>query len=359
MSGRGARSLELPRTWKFCCLAWALALGLVVAACDRPAVQETPSEPSSAVYELKLCHHVPATAPPALAVQEWTEKVEEATGGRVRFTIYPAETLVKGEAVLAATQRGVCDVAMLNLAYAGQQLSLNSVFTLGSLAVPAESGTEIWGRLLERFPDMAAELSGVRVVGKSVSTGTGLHVAGKEIHVPDDIKGMKIAAMGDRLSVLRTAGATPVNISPSGWDTAAEKGVIVGCMAPIYVVTDRGMEAVFDSHLDLGLGQGGEIVVMNWKVWNRLPADVQAVIDGLSSWLSEALRLASLHVEAEGWQKCAGQTVATPTAEELRLWMACFEPATQQWIRENAAKGPSQEIYDYLKQLIEEYQSGS
>ncbi|MCE5254812.1 MAG: TRAP transporter substrate-binding protein DctP [Actinomycetia bacterium] len=311
------------------------------------------------MYELRLSHHIPPAAPPALAIQEWAERVEEATGGRVKFTIYPSESLAKGGQVLWATQRGICDVAMLNLAYAGQQLSLNSVFTLGSLAVPSESGTEIWDRLLGRFPEMEAELSGVRVLGKSVSTSTAIHVRDKELHVPDDVSDMKIAAMGDRLSAVQAAGATPVNMSPAGWKAAARKGVIVGCMAPIYVVTDRGMEAVFDSHLDLGLGQGGEIVVMNCVVWSRLPADIRAVIDGLTPWLSEALRTSSLRVEAEGWQKCAGQTVTRPTSEELKLWMACFEPATQQWIRENADKGPSQEIYDYLRQLIEEYQSES
>ncbi len=328
------------------CAALVLLVGMWTTACAAD-----PPDAADTVYTLRLSHHIPPTAPPARAIEEWARKVEQATDGRVQVTIYPSETLASGREALQATEDGVCDVAMLNFAYVGRRWSLNSVISLGAVAVPSDRGTEVWDRLQERFPEMAAEMGSVKILGKSVATSTSLHVKGKEIHVPDDIRGLKIAALGDSVFLVESAGAISVNVSSADWATAAKKGLIVGCMAPVYVVTDRGLEETFDYHLDLGVGAGASAVVMNWEVWNSLPADIQAVLDGLSPWLSEAMRTASIEVEAQGWQKCSGQTVVEPTEEELALWTACFRPVAEQWIKENASKGRSQEIYDYLAEL--------
>lgn len=309
---------------------------------------------SDTIYELTLSHHIPPSAPPARAIQEWAEKVEEATNGRVRFTIYPSETLTSGREALQATEDGVCDAAMINLAFASGRWSLNSVVTLGSIAIPSGKGTEIWDALIDRFPEMATELGSVKILGKSVATSTSLHVRGLDIRVPADIAGLKIAALGDSVSLVQAADAISVNVSSGDWATAASKGLIVGCMAPVYVVTDRGLEQTFDHHLDLGMGGSASVMVMNWRVWNTLPSDIQATIDGLTPWLSEAMWTAAVEVEEEGWEKCAGQRVVVPTEEELALWKTCFQPTAEQWIDANADKGSSQEIYDYLTRLSEQ-----
>ena len=321
-------------------------LGVSTGACGGEQVDSP-----DAVYHLKLSHHIPPAAPPARALEEWAHKVEEATDGRVQFTIYPSETLAQGREALEATESGVCDVAMINFAYVGKRWSLNSVISLGSVAMPSDRGAEIWDELQERFPEMAGEMGSVKVLGKSVSTSTSLHVAGKEIHVPDDIKGLTIAALGDSAFLVESAGAISVNVSSNDWATAAQKGLIVGCMAPVYVVTDRGMEQTFDHHLYLGIGASAGVVVMNWEVWNSLPADVQDILDGLTPWLSEAMHSASLEVEAQGWAKCEGQTIVRPTGEELALWTALFQPVAEQWITDNADKGPARAIYQYLTEL--------
>ena len=324
-------------------------LGALVAACgDSPAASE------DEVYQLRLSHHIPASAPPAKVVQAWADKVEEATDGRVHFTVYPLETLAKGREALEATEDGVCDAAMINLAFVGSRWSLNSVVTLGSVAIPSGRGTEIWDRLIDRFPEMAAELGSVKVLGKSVATSTSVHVKDREIRVPADLVDLKIAALGDSVSLAQAAGAISVNVSSGDWATAAGKGLIVGCMAPVYVVTDRGLQEIFDHHLNLGMGGSASTLVMNLEVWESLPADVRATIDGLTPWLDAAMRTAAVEVEAGGWQKCEGQTVVVPTEEEMTLWKACFKPVSGQWVADNAGKGPSQEIYDYLTFLCEQ-----
>jgi TRAP-type C4-dicarboxylate transport system substrate-binding protein len=239
VDGRGHSRLVRATRRMVACVALAALLAAYTAACGGGQ-----SESADTVYTLRLSHHIPSSAPPARALEEWTRKVEEATGGRVQFVIYPAETLAKGRDALRATEDGVCDVANINFAYVGKRWSLNSVISLGSVAMPSGEGSEIWDQLQEHFPELAGEMGSVKVLAKSVSTSTSLHVKGQEIRVPDDIRGLKIAALGDSAFLVESAGAISVNVSSSDWATASEKGLIVGCMAPVYVVTDRGLEQI-------------------------------------------------------------------------------------------------------------------
>jgi TRAP-type C4-dicarboxylate transport system substrate-binding protein len=329
--------------------ALALVLAVLTAACE-----DTSPDAPARVYELRISHHLPPATPLAVVLEEWARKVQEQTGGRVKFTIYPSGSLVGSKQALEATEHGVCDVAFVNLTFAADRWSLNTVLTLGTLKVPSERGAEIWDQLWERFPEMKLEIEdSVHVLAKSISKTDSIHVVDREIHVPEDIKGLKIAGMGESLSVLRQAGAVPVSIEANDYATSAERGLIVGSYAPISVLVDRGMETTFDSHLNLGLENGGDVIVMNKRTWNRLPQDLQEVFNRLGPELSEAIRQASVQLEEESWAKCAGQLVVVPTAEEETLWMACYRIAADQWIEDNATKGPSQEIYDYLEQLIE------
>jgi TRAP-type C4-dicarboxylate transport system substrate-binding protein len=330
------------------CAALLLVLGLFATVCGHD-----PTHGSDRVYRLKLSSHIPANAPPARVTQEWADKVAEATAGRVQFTIYPAESLAKGKEALQATEDGVCDAAMINLAYVAKRWSLNSVLTLGTLSIPEVKGVKVWDELAERFPEMRAEMSSVKILGKAVGTSTALHIKGRDVSVPADLKGLRIAALGESILLAQASGAIAVNLSASDWATAAAKGLIVGCVAPAFVITDRGLQTTFDHHVDLGVGAGVNVIVMNWDVWNALPADVQAVLDGLSPWLNAALLAAFIEVDAQGWQECRGQTVVRPTGEDLAAWKACFQPVAERWIAGNAGKGQSRAIYDYLTQLLE------
>jgi len=328
------------------CLLLLLPVGALMTAC-APA---TPTQ----VFELKLSHHLPPTAPAAKALDEWTKKLEASTNGGVKFTIYPSESLAKGREAYSATKGGICDVAFVNLVYESSKWSLNNVLTLATLPVPTDKrGTEIWNKLWKKYPETLNEFEGVKVLSNVVGMTTSIHTK-DPVRVPNDIKGMKMAAMGDSLTILQTAGASPVSMPAGDWYMSAEKGVIQGCMAPVGVVTDRGIQEVLKNHIDLGIGQGGNIVIINLARWNSFPSDIQSKFEKLTSWLNDAVRTANDQLDAEGWQKCAGQNIVKPTAAELKLWLACTEPTGQAWIKANASKGPSQEIYDYVKKLIEE-----
>jgi TRAP-type C4-dicarboxylate transport system substrate-binding protein len=202
---------------------------------------------------------------------------------------------------------------------------------------------------------MLKEFEGVNVLFHTVTTTTSLHTK-KAVRVPDNTKGMKIAAMGDSIKILQAAGASPVNIPASDWYLSLEKGVIEGIYAPINVLTDRGIEVLTPNHVDVGIGQSGNTVIMNLEKWNSLPPDIKKKFEELNPWGRGLVIKANEQVVIEGWKKCQerGHTIIKPTPEESKLWIVLGQPGAEEWIKNYENKGPTREMFEYAKKLIEE-----
>jgi len=343
-------------------LLMLLTVSTLLTACSTsetsPSATTSVTSPSAStpteVFELKLSHHMPPVAPVAQALEEWAKKIEENTNGRVKITIYPSGALASGSDAYPSTAAGVCDIAYVNNIYEPSKWSLNNIVNQPALQIPTDiRGVEIWSKLWEKYPVMLDEFKGVKVLAHMVSLPASLHTT-TAVRVPDDIKGMKISAQAGNLRVLRNIGASPVAIPANDWYMSLEKGLMAGILAPIGVLTDRGVEVLVQYHIDLGLGQGGSCLIINLDRWNSFPPDIQAVFEELHSWTTDAMIEANNRVISEGWDKCAGHTIIKPTPEELELWLAYALPVAEEWIADNEDKGPTREMFEYAQELIAE-----
>lgn len=306
--------------------------------------------------ELRLSHHLPPTAIPAKALEQWAKRLETETNGGVKITIFPSETLAKGRDAYTSTAAGVCDIAFVNNVYEPSRWGLNNIVGQISLAIPTDQrGGQFWDQLWKKYPEMLKEFEGVHVFARTISGSIALHTK-KMVRVPADIKGMKIAAMGESLKLLRSVGASPVGIPAGDWYMSLEKGMMEGVLCPINVLTDRGVEEILPFHVDLGMGQNGNVIIINLSRWNSLQPDIKAKFEGLNQWTTDLIIKALDDVAAEGWKKCRdrGQTIIKPTPEESKLWLAHSEPLVEDWIKINEKKGPTREMFEYAKKLREE-----
>ena len=305
--------------------------------------------------ELSFSHHLPPMVPVAKAFEQWAKRIEADTDGRVAITIYPSGTLSKESDAYASTVGGICDISFISNSYERKRWALNQIVNLLDLPIPTDArGTEIWDRLWEKYPVMLTEYEGVKVLSHSVNMSASIHTQ-KEIRVPADIKGMKIAALGDKIKLLQNVGAAPIGMPANDWYLSLEKGVIDGLFCPVGLLTDRGIEGLVPYHLKLDMGQSGSCIIMNMKKWNSLPPDIQSTIEQLYTWGNETINGAFNRLVEDAWAKCRsqGHTIIEPTAEEMKLWQAAVQETTQNWIKENANKGPTQEMYEYAKKLLE------
>jgi TRAP-type C4-dicarboxylate transport system substrate-binding protein len=299
---------------------------------------------------------MPPNAPAAKVIAEWAKKIELNTNGRVRITVYPSESLAKGKDVLSLTNLGICDISYVAIIYEPSKLSLNRIINLAALPIPTDKrGSVIWEKLWDKYPQVFHEFEGTKPLFDFVTLPNSLHTK-TAVRVPNDIKGMRIAAVGDSTKLLQAAGATPIDLPINDWYSLLEQSAIDGVLCPIGPVTDRGLQAQVRNHIDLGIGQGGNLMIINQERWNSFPEDIKAEFEKLNSWATEAMIKANVQVEADGWQQCHGQNIVKPSGDEMKVWLAATQPAANDWIKANESKGPSREMVEYTIRLIEETQ---
>ena len=85
-----------------------LLAGLAVAALVGPAMAQDKT------VNLKLSHWVPATHPLQKAMEEWGASVEKASGGTLKYSVFPAQQLGKAQDHYDMTRDGIVDLSYIN-----------------------------------------------------------------------------------------------------------------------------------------------------------------------------------------------------------------------------------------------------
>ncbi len=116
-------------------LAMLLALVMVLALCacgtpttapaaEEPAAEEPAAEapaadaaaPAADTIELKLGHPLAPTSSQHIYLQEWADKVYEASNGKYKITIYPSAQFGEAKELVESLSMGVYDVAWCDCA---------------------------------------------------------------------------------------------------------------------------------------------------------------------------------------------------------------------------------------------------
>src|SRR5436305_5410373 len=94
------------RRMKFCGLA---ILGLALGIGSAAAQDKT--------FELKLSHWVPPSHPLQKAIEEWGTSVEKASGGTIKYKVFPAQQLGKAFDHYDMARDGIADFTYVNPGY--------------------------------------------------------------------------------------------------------------------------------------------------------------------------------------------------------------------------------------------------
>src|SRR6201993_1893259 len=86
-------------------------LALLLAAFVSPAMAQEKT------FELKLSHWVPASHPLQKALEDWGAAVEKASGGTIKYKVFPAQQLGKAFDHYDMARDGIADIAYVNPGY--------------------------------------------------------------------------------------------------------------------------------------------------------------------------------------------------------------------------------------------------
>jgi len=267
----------------------SLFFGLILLG--APAVSWSQKAPASTKpMLLKASIQTPANMPFAQILWWWLDEVEKRSGGRIKFERYPGESLAKAAEQLDALESGMADVSLFVTTYTPGKVPLNTLTALPfSLQYSWVNATSYF-QLVQEMPEVKAEFTKHKVqVVSSYATGPYYVFSTKPIRTFSDFKGKKIIGTGPLAELLKSAGAAPLGIVVTESYEALQRGTADGAVFGPSAAGSYNMDEVCKNLLKLPLGGVCGPIGMNLNTWNRLPKDIQAMIESLVPEHAKAL----------------------------------------------------------------------
>lgn len=214
--------------------------------------------------------------------QDWVERVEAMSNGRIDIDLLPVGSVVKHTETLGAIKLGVIDGHVTATGYFSGK---DPAFGLIGNMVGAWSDTT---QLLQYMNygggnELMTELYkpyGVQFIGAS-TTGVESFISKKPLNGVDDLKGLKLRAPeGLVQQVFAAAGATPVNLPGSEVFTGLSKGVIDAADYTVFSTNQKaGMNDIATHPVQPGFHSLPLIdISISQKKWDAMPADLQEIL---------------------------------------------------------------------------------
>ncbi|EKO5151120.1 TRAP transporter substrate-binding protein [Vibrio fluvialis] len=289
--------------------------------------------------------------------QNWADRVEKMSGGRIDIDLLPVGAVVKHTETLSAIKMGILDGHVTATEFFSGQ---DPAFGLLGNMVGAWSDTT---QLLQYMNygggnELLTELYkpyGVHFIGAS-TTGVESLVSKKPLDGVADLKGLKLRAPeGLVQQVFAAAGATPVNLPGSEVFTGLSKGVIDAADYTVFSTNQKaGMNDIAVHPVQPGFHSLPLIdISISQKKWDKMPADLQQILEtsvrDFSYDITTQLKIADQAAvkEASANPKI---TIHNWSDEERKKFR---EIARSQW-RVFAERSPNaQKVYDSVTQFLE------
>lgn len=336
-------------------VAIILVLVMILPACAKPA----PAPPVKPI-ELTLAQYSPPPRSPVPQFfADWSNEVEQRTGGRVKITIYWAEALGKMAEQYDTVVAGGADIVWGLQGVPPGRFPLDNVMELPFM-FPASSVANshiIW----ELYPEfLAPEYSEVKVIGLHTTAPLNLFTSTKPIRTLEDLKGMKIRApdaVGAK--VIESLGAVPTFIPVTELYHSLERGVVEGALTGWGPLQAFRWYEVLEYGTVVNTNCTPQYFVMNLDTWQRLPPDIQEIIDEVSGeYVAQKIGEAYDEEILIGKEAAiaAGMELYTVPPAELNRFKEAVAPVYDWWVADIEAKGlPGGQLLEAAQRLAEKY----
>jgi TRAP-type C4-dicarboxylate transport system substrate-binding protein len=334
-----------------------LAFVLVTTLSITAPAQEAPKP-----IELKFAHYSPPGHPMIEGIAApWSKMVEEKTKGKVKVTIYPAETLCKMVDTYDAVVSGIADIGYGLTQITPGRFPLTMVMTIPFS--PWTSSSALASQVAQKLyleGKFAKEWSDVKLLFIYTTPPSTIFLT-KPVRSLKDAKGTKIVmyahtAEGEGLEAI---GFTPVTLPTTEVYLGLQRGVVEGTTLTWESCAGRKIYEIAKYGLDLKMSTVPFYYIMNLKKWNSLPPDVQEGLNSLSGmW---GAKFAGEAVDA--FNERMKTNVVTPALkeviklapDELERWHKTAGVGKDWWITSAEKKGlPGKEIYDTAVRITKE-----
>lgn len=213
--------------------------------------------------------------------RRFAAEVEKRTAGNLKFQIYPGSSLMKTNAQFAALRRGVLDISLYPISYAGGEVNELNIGLMPGIVTSYEQGAawktaEIGHALSQLLAD-----KGVVILSWVWQAG-GVASRSAALVNPDDAKGMKVRGGSREMDmVLKAAGASVISLPSNELYAAMQTGTMDAAMTSSTSLISFKLEEV-SKFLTSGQNKAYwfmlEPLLMSKSVFDGLPKDQQTII---------------------------------------------------------------------------------
>ena len=327
--------------------AAALAVAGLAAASSAGLAQEV---------TLRMHQFLPPQANvPKQILFPWAERVEKASGGRIKIDIFSAMALGGTPPQLIDQARdGVVDIVWTLPGYSPGRFPRAEVFELPFMMTNAEAVSRAYWQLYEdEMKD--ADFKDFKILGAWVHGPGVIHAKGKGVRSLADMNGKKLRGPTRVINdMLSEAGATPVGMPVPAIPEALSKGVIE--VTPALKIAE-----LVNTHTEIGgdraLYTATFVLAMNQQRYEALPDDLRKILDDNSGLEFSALAGRTMQEYDAPGRKIAEESdneIVVIEGDALAEWRGVAAPVVARWIAEMDAKGiDGQALLDKARALID------
>ena len=330
-------------------LVSSLAAGLLLMAGPLPLW--------AAEINLTYAFFAPAGTFPGKQMAHWADELTKRTNGKVAVKTFPAGTLLGAREMYDGVTKGVADIGLGSPSYDPGRFPLTSGVSLpmGFTNATVASRT-LWELTKEFRPKEYADFKVIAMF----TTEPGFIQTKTAVRNAADLNGMKLRAAGTGVPVLKALGAAPIGMPMPEVPQSVQTGVINGTMTSREVLQDFKLAESLKFVTDYPTVVVTFAAVMDRKRWDKLPADVQKVIDQLAAempaWTGQYHDNENVGAAMKWAAKEHKLQVVSLAADERAKWDAKLKPMEEQWVAEMSAKGlPAARYLARLRELRDQF----
>jgi TRAP-type C4-dicarboxylate transport system substrate-binding protein len=291
-------------------------------------------------------------------VDMWMNEVEARTRTRVKFTKSTGEN----QRLIAAADV-VRDVPVMSSRY-----PLLNLVQIPFVFPSATVGSRVIAQLYSEFSELRDELSDTKIVG--IGTGALMAIfssrAWGPIRTLEDFKGARTRSLLPIDRFMTALGAKPIHVGyleishllGTGQLDAAVLGILPSYMFRLA----EGAAPYCTLAGDYSITMHPIRIYMKWDTWNKLPPDIQRVIEEIGPADSDCWYAVHSGMDADNnllkakeYIKQKGELFRV-TPEELKRWRQSIQITQDSIMRDVEAKGlPGRRFLKRMNELVAEY----
>jgi TRAP-type C4-dicarboxylate transport system substrate-binding protein len=308
---------------------------------------------------LKLTNQLAPAHFISVTLDEWAKELEKRTNGRVKVKNFHGCILAPANQQYDAAVSGIADVCNHVLGNTTGRFPLSEVLDLPLGCPDSVTATRMANEYYEKFKP--EEFNDLKALWLHSQAQCYVCMKDKPVTKLEDLKGLKIRTFGGTVKFMTALGGTPVAMPMPEVYEALSRGIVDGMMSSYEVLETRriGEHIRHVTENKLSSYSSTFVVAMNKRKWESLPADLQKIIEEVSSEYAEKSGMAwdQSYISGKKFaEKQGAKCVPLSQEEDLRWIEKGAKPVFEDYVQKMKGKGlPGEETLKFALEYLQSY----